>query len=297
MTALLSKFLISGCLVFFVLAIYSCTQKHEIVVSQEMLSEHFELLNDVQQVFSSKNQEVKMDFVQQYLRTKEHVTYSIGNIYLPDTSEFGRNSYPDFKYVSLTGTKLVNELQQLVDLITTRNTENTYIPNEADHLLFAEVGEFFKGYLEIPNNLQTKEANIHVYLEKLGIQAPSLVYLGYLEAVKLMLIEQIQAVQRRNYSSPIVDYFQELSPFLFIPDAERFIVDTQATLIDYSGRIYAINRYDFNLGLFIKSITINEMSLDYAPENPRYSFALPVVRHAGDSMRIYLEASAITKYR
>ncbi len=235
-----------------------------------------------------------MDFVQQYLRTREHVTYSIGNIYLPDTSVFGRNSYPDFKYVSLTGTKLVDELKQLADLITTRNTENTYIPNKADHLLFTEVAEFFKDYPETRNNLQTKEATIRFYLEKLGVQAPSLIYLGYLEAVKLMLIEQIQVAQRRNYSSPIVDYFQELSPFLFIPDAERFIVDPQTSLIDYSGRIYAINRYDFNLGLFIKSITINEMPLDYTPENPRYSFALPVVRHAGDSMRIYLEASAIT---
>ncbi|XOV94871.1 MAG: hypothetical protein ACFHWX_09215 [Bacteroidota bacterium] len=273
--------------------LFGCESSHELKLNQQLLSDQLELIADMGEVYELRKQRINQTFVRNYLGTREHVTYSTSHIYLADTSKFGRINYQDYKNLALTGTELLKALEEFSEAVSSSH-ESTYTPDENDRALLAKIQSFADGYLVNLSGTPSQEETMTSHLKQLAKAAPILLYLGHLEALKLLLTNKILEMQQQAQMTTIKDYFTQLSPFLFIPEAERILISPDANHIEYSGRIYAIDRYDANQGLYIKSVSVNGQTLDYNPDNPQYRFTLPVVKNADDSMRIYLEAKAIT---
>lgn len=288
-----------GLLLLFWVGMSSCDSQHEITISEKMMVEQLELMADVQQIYDVKKQDIKGFFVRQYRNSRPFVSFSPDYISLPDTSDF-RGYYLELKTFTFSGLALFNQLDaienQLRDLhLTDYHTSPRNVQNQEVVQLAADIEAYVSQFGFIPKEYPKMSQTIDQNLELIRMEAtPLLQHLSAMEALKLSLIRLIAEIQRRYYHGNIHDYFTQLSPFLLIPEAEQFYVDAQATHVNYSGRIYAINRYDFSQGLFIQSVTANGKDIGYSPDNPQYRFTLPVVKNSGDSMKIRLEATAIT---
>jgi len=278
---------------------HSCKQDHEITISEKMMVEQLELMADVQQIYDEKKLDIKSFFVRQYRNSRQFVSFSPDYISLPDTSDF-RGYYLELKTITFSGLALFNQLEaienQLRDLhLTDNHTSPLNFQNQEVEQLAADIEAYVSQFGFIPKEYPEMSQAIDQNLELIRMEATPLLHqLSTIEALKLSFIQLIAEIQPRYYQNNIRDYFTQLSPFLLIPEAERIYVDPQATHVTYSGRIYAIDRYDFSQGLWIQSVTVNGKDIGYTPDLPQYRFTLPVVKNSGDSMRIQLEAKAIT---
>lgn len=259
-----------------------------------MVEDHLKLINDVQSALEYKKQEIKGNFVRQSLETREHITHTVNDIYLPDTSEFGRRSYVDFKDLTLEGTRLVDDLEKLRNVLLSKDYDTFYPPDKSSQSLFSEIEVFDRNFLKTVNSNTSQDRTLSFYINSLRKGTSLLLYLENLEGLKMGLLQDIETVQRQNQRVTLRDYFSQLSPFLFIPKADQIFAHQQDDSVDYSGRIYAIDRYDFTQGMYIQSINANGLDIGYDSNRPSYLFSIPVEQYAGDSMDLEVIAKTIT---